>query len=264
MPCHPRHFTPAFQVLPGTASALLRALAGQGAVVRRQAACGIAADNLLTGRTPCRANPRRAMKLQALGPTACTGAAQGNVWSTVTCLEPCLCRGHQGRVGIGLARSGPAGHHRGRRHAAGRPHALPARADAGRLGPWVPSQRGPGSLRAHRCQGRAHPGGGRRAADRQSIPSRCQASVDEPQRASRCPSTGCPPGRRPAGGRMLRRRPVNRQPTRGPRPHRHHDGEDRPSGPKGADVHPTQVTACLLYTTPIPRDTERSRMPSSA
>jgi hypothetical protein len=36
----------------GTTSALLREAAGQGAVVQRGAACGIAADNLLTGRTP--------------------------------------------------------------------------------------------------------------------------------------------------------------------------------------------------------------------
>jgi hypothetical protein len=33
----------------GTTSVLLIALAGRGAVVRREAACGIAADNLLTG-----------------------------------------------------------------------------------------------------------------------------------------------------------------------------------------------------------------------
>jgi hypothetical protein len=36
--------------LLGTTSALLREAAGQGAVVRREDGCGIAADNLLTGR----------------------------------------------------------------------------------------------------------------------------------------------------------------------------------------------------------------------
>jgi hypothetical protein len=48
MPCHPHHFTQPSAAMPGTASALLRVAAGQGAVVRREAACGIAADNLLT------------------------------------------------------------------------------------------------------------------------------------------------------------------------------------------------------------------------
>jgi hypothetical protein len=48
MPCHPHHFTKPSAALLGTASALPRAPAGQGAVVRREAACGIAADNLLT------------------------------------------------------------------------------------------------------------------------------------------------------------------------------------------------------------------------
>jgi hypothetical protein len=52
MPCHPHHVTRPSVALSGTTSALLRALAGQGAVVRREAACGIAADNLLTGRKP--------------------------------------------------------------------------------------------------------------------------------------------------------------------------------------------------------------------
>jgi hypothetical protein len=48
MPCHPRHVTRSSAALLGTASALLRKSAGRGAVVRREAACGIAADNLLT------------------------------------------------------------------------------------------------------------------------------------------------------------------------------------------------------------------------
>jgi hypothetical protein len=52
MPCHPHPFTQPSAAMLGTASALLREAAGQGAVVRREAACGIVADNLLTGRTP--------------------------------------------------------------------------------------------------------------------------------------------------------------------------------------------------------------------
>jgi hypothetical protein len=48
MPCHPHHFTKPFAAVRGTAPALLREAAGHGAVVQREAACGIAADNLLT------------------------------------------------------------------------------------------------------------------------------------------------------------------------------------------------------------------------
>ena len=36
---------------------------------------------------------------------------RGNLWPAVTCLEPCLCRGNQGRVGIGPGLTGIAGHH---------------------------------------------------------------------------------------------------------------------------------------------------------
>ena len=49
MPCHPHQFTKPSAASLGTTSALLREPAEQGAVVRREAACGIAADNLLTG-----------------------------------------------------------------------------------------------------------------------------------------------------------------------------------------------------------------------
>jgi hypothetical protein len=50
MPCHPHLFTSPFAALPGTTSALLKQVARQGAVMRREAACGIAADKLLTGQ----------------------------------------------------------------------------------------------------------------------------------------------------------------------------------------------------------------------
>jgi hypothetical protein len=52
MPCHPHHLTRSSAALLGTASALLRKAAGHGAVVRREAMWGIAADNLLTGWKP--------------------------------------------------------------------------------------------------------------------------------------------------------------------------------------------------------------------
>jgi hypothetical protein len=52
MPCHPHPFTQPSAAMPGTASALLSEAAGQGAVVRREAACGIGADNLLTQQSP--------------------------------------------------------------------------------------------------------------------------------------------------------------------------------------------------------------------
>jgi len=51
-PYHPHPFARPSATSLGTASALLNEVAAQGAVVRREAACGIAADNLLTGRTP--------------------------------------------------------------------------------------------------------------------------------------------------------------------------------------------------------------------
>jgi hypothetical protein len=50
MPCHPRHLTRPIAALLGTASVLLGEVAGQGVVVQPEAACGIAADNLLTGK----------------------------------------------------------------------------------------------------------------------------------------------------------------------------------------------------------------------
>jgi hypothetical protein len=51
MPCHPHPFTRPFTALLGTTSALLNKRARRGAMLRREAACGIAADNLLTEPT---------------------------------------------------------------------------------------------------------------------------------------------------------------------------------------------------------------------
>jgi hypothetical protein len=48
MPCHPHQLTQSSAALLGITSALLSQDAGRGAVVRREAACGIGADNLLT------------------------------------------------------------------------------------------------------------------------------------------------------------------------------------------------------------------------
>jgi hypothetical protein len=92
MPSAPLH-----TVLPPllrTTSALLTELAGQGAVVRGEAACGIAADNLLTGRRPS-SSSQACPEAPSVGPAACTGAARGTVGLTVTCLEPCPCRVNQ-------------------------------------------------------------------------------------------------------------------------------------------------------------------------
>ena len=50
MPCHPHQITKPSVALSSTASVLLRKVPRRGALVRREAACGIAADNLLTGR----------------------------------------------------------------------------------------------------------------------------------------------------------------------------------------------------------------------
>ena len=48
MPCHPHHLPQPSTALLGTASDVLSQDAGRGAVVRREAKCGVAADNLLT------------------------------------------------------------------------------------------------------------------------------------------------------------------------------------------------------------------------
>jgi hypothetical protein len=48
MPCHPHHITTPSAASISNASAALREAAGRGAVVRREAARGIVADNLLT------------------------------------------------------------------------------------------------------------------------------------------------------------------------------------------------------------------------
>jgi hypothetical protein len=48
MPCHPHPFTTPSVALPSPTSALLSQDAGRGTVVRREAARGIVADNLLT------------------------------------------------------------------------------------------------------------------------------------------------------------------------------------------------------------------------
>jgi hypothetical protein len=48
MPCHPHPFTKPAAASPGTTSALLTEPAEQGAMLPREAACGIGADNLLT------------------------------------------------------------------------------------------------------------------------------------------------------------------------------------------------------------------------
>jgi hypothetical protein len=68
MPCHPHQFTTPCAALPGTTSALLSQDARQGAVVRREATCGIAADNLLTVGGLCRPMPTtRLNRLEPFG-----------------------------------------------------------------------------------------------------------------------------------------------------------------------------------------------------
>jgi hypothetical protein len=52
MPCHPHQFAKPYATLLTPASALLKEVLGQGATLQREAACGIAADNLLTSQTP--------------------------------------------------------------------------------------------------------------------------------------------------------------------------------------------------------------------
>jgi hypothetical protein len=51
MPCHPHHVVRLSAAMLSTTSGLLDEASRQGAVVRREGMCGIATDNLLTGRT---------------------------------------------------------------------------------------------------------------------------------------------------------------------------------------------------------------------
>jgi hypothetical protein len=64
MPCHPHHVTQHSAASPGTTSVLLSQKAGRGAVMRCEAARGIAADNLLTSVV---SPPRRRTWLPRLG-----------------------------------------------------------------------------------------------------------------------------------------------------------------------------------------------------
>jgi hypothetical protein len=64
MPCHPDDFTQDSAAMPGTTSVLLSQNAERGAVMGCEAACGIAADNLLTSVV---SPPRRRTWLPRLG-----------------------------------------------------------------------------------------------------------------------------------------------------------------------------------------------------
>jgi hypothetical protein len=57
MPCHPHYFTkPSAASLP-IASVLRSEVVGQGAVVRREVECGVAADNMLTDQDVSESDP---------------------------------------------------------------------------------------------------------------------------------------------------------------------------------------------------------------
>jgi hypothetical protein len=62
MPCHPHQLTRPHPAMPGTTSAVLQEVAGEGAMVRREATSGIAADNLLTGPAPPAQDREAALK----------------------------------------------------------------------------------------------------------------------------------------------------------------------------------------------------------
>jgi hypothetical protein len=72
MPCHPHQLMRPCAALPSIASVLLRKVPRRGAVVGREAACGIAADNLLTGQDP-QVAPRRDEPLQCAARAGCMG-----------------------------------------------------------------------------------------------------------------------------------------------------------------------------------------------
>jgi hypothetical protein len=85
MPCHPHPFTRPSAALLSTTSALLRQLAERSAVMRREAACGIAADNLLTdrGHGRSRAGPIEARLLEL-----CAGEVRCLRWAPRVQADP--------------------------------------------------------------------------------------------------------------------------------------------------------------------------------
>jgi hypothetical protein len=98
----PHHFTQPSAALLGTASALLSEVAEQGAVVRREAACGIAADNLLTARserrsiwrTSVRARRMMAKRCSFCGSTARPFSTVEGLFTVLMCADCQAARGH--------------------------------------------------------------------------------------------------------------------------------------------------------------------------
>jgi hypothetical protein len=108
MPCHPHPFTQLFAALLGTTSALLNDGGEQCAVVGREAACGIAADKLLTGRRDLRRLPGSA----ELPPSAAHPGPAGLRSAPDPISNLCSIRwfgGDLARLGLGPANRGPAG-----------------------------------------------------------------------------------------------------------------------------------------------------------
>jgi hypothetical protein len=102
MPCHPHHFTRPSAASLGTTSVLLGEVEARGAVVRREAACGIAADNLLTtgtsspsiGRTPVRAWTTMADRCSFCGSTDGPFTKVEGLFTVLMCADCQAARGH--------------------------------------------------------------------------------------------------------------------------------------------------------------------------
>ena len=77
---------------------------------------------------------------------------------------------------------------------------------------------------------------------------------------------GCCPARRSPSGRVGSRPPAPDQGALARAPTRRicHPNRDRYSNSHLQELHAHLLTPCLLYTSPSPRDRQKSRMPSSA
>jgi hypothetical protein len=102
MPCHPHQLTRPYAASPGTTLIVLIPDAGRGAVVRREAARGIAADNLLTGgmdsrsirRTPVRSWSLMADRCSFCGSTAGPFNEVDGLFTVLMCADCQAARGH--------------------------------------------------------------------------------------------------------------------------------------------------------------------------
>jgi hypothetical protein len=103
MPCHPHHLTQPSAALPGTTSALISYDVGRGAVVGREAARGIVADNLLTPGTDSHTMRRPPVRAQRTMTDRCSfcGSTTGRFNQVGGLFTLLMCADCQAAWGLG-------------------------------------------------------------------------------------------------------------------------------------------------------------------